>query len=526
MPPVFLILEKNWTALGSSPQAWLVVLAGLGAGLAGRARLPIGMSEGLWTASLSAGLLFNFAAWGHSMEAVFRLGATLVSLALLWLVVAVWVEREAQIPPGAASARREVRLALSAHMALLAGLPGAAALWSTSTPLGFLTPGLILLLVLLLVLVAGFYFWRPGAFSRQAGLALVAALVWLALPKGLVESCRNSLAWALLALGSLALVSVLLTILADWRRRCRIWLAEPHRLIEPPPGHTWLAAWVVSAGVVVGLAAVRLCDASVTPLAVVFAALAVLVTGHWRGSAALGELGLILVCESIVTGVLAWLPTAPAGGLLGMAVAGGYMLWLARFWNQQLQDGRPWTTAGRLIPIARRLSYAVAAGQAFFVALWLFSDPGGRIGSDWQWHASAICMLLHAWMLLKDSLEADEVAGAAAGCLALATAMLPVRQIAAANGLVLPPASLLALTSLLLAWASARRRQVRAAWVYNAYIGGLLPVAAACDLALTSWQSAGWPLRAATMLMAVSALILRWRSWRGPQSLPQTGTAH
>lgn len=59
--------------------------------------------------------------------------------------------------------------------------------------------------------------------------------------------------------------------------------------------------------------------------------------------------------------------------LFALAAAIPYWSWLARFWDQQLLNGRPWTTAGRMIPFAGRAAFLLAALAvlvAFRMALW------------------------------------------------------------------------------------------------------------------------------------------------------------
>ena len=52
----------------------------------------------------------------------------------------------------------------------------------------------------------------------------------------------------------------------------------------------------------------------------------------------------------LVTHTVSW---SWASLALGAILAAGWSGWLARFWRQQLHGGRAWTTAGRLIPVAR-----------------------------------------------------------------------------------------------------------------------------------------------------------------------------
>lgn len=60
--------------------------------------------------------------------------------------------------------------------------------------------------------------------------------------------------------------------------------------------------------------------------------------------------------------------------LIGMTLMTGVWFWIARFWSQQLHDGRSWTTAGRMIPIAQRFG-TIVAGLAMVVAAQLALWP-------------------------------------------------------------------------------------------------------------------------------------------------------
>jgi hypothetical protein len=59
--------------------------------------------------------------------------------------------------------------------------------------------------------------------------------------------------------------------------------------------------------------------------------------------------------------------------LLALAVMVAWWSWLARFWGQQLLEDVPWTTAGRMIPLAKSTAFLIGALSvlvAFKMALW------------------------------------------------------------------------------------------------------------------------------------------------------------
>ena len=104
---------------------------------------------------------------------------------------------------------------------------------------------------------------------------------------------------------------------------------------------------------------------------------------HWR--LGLGELAAGLLTLAICFAVLAAVPGRPEALsdrfpllfnalVLGCAVSTVFWIWLAGVWEQQLDDqGQPWTTAGRLVPVAKRASFMAGCFGLLFalqMALW------------------------------------------------------------------------------------------------------------------------------------------------------------
>jgi hypothetical protein len=493
--------------------AWLVTAVALGLSLLGRRRLPLGIPEGLFVAGLSGLLLLNFIAWGRSAAATFQQGASLVSLTVVWFIVAVWVERDAVPPPDEELARRRaVRRSLAVHAAAVSGLLAMAVLFAAHHAVGILAPGLVLLLFLLLAVAGGLYTWRRGVLSRYGIAAVLVLLLWLAMPRELVEAWRPPLSVGLLLVGAASLLMVLTTVLVDWRRRVRIWATRPERLTEPPPGFRRFFGTLVAVCVIVGIGGVLLADAAWTPLAVVLAAFAALVVGHrWRSNA-VGELGLALMAEGIVTASPAWLPASPACRLLGWAVAGAYLAWLASFWYQQLNEGKPWTTAGRLIPAARHLSYAAVGGEVVLAAMWILSTDEAVPSGRWSTLLAILFMLAHWRLLARDAAAQQSAIAALAACLVLVAALVPLGHLAETFGLVLRPCVLLVAAALALALCTGRaQKAARLTWPWNAYVGGILPGAVAYDLALGGGEGTGHIGTIVAVAGVVLALGVHWR---------------
>ncbi len=207
-------------------------------------------------------------------------------------------------------------------------------------------------------------------------------------------------AWSLVLLvgGVLSLAVAVGTVLADWRWRVRRWRTEPARLVERPPAHRRLHRLVVAASVLVGFAGISLAREPLTPVAVLLAAYACLTVGHRECSNGIGRAGLALVGMALACAAVAWLPTSPANATLGAAVAAMLMLWLARFWGQQLNDGRPWTTTGRLIPEARYLTWIAVPIEGGLAAAWLARG----VFADWQSIAACVLVLIHWGAIVWD----------------------------------------------------------------------------------------------------------------------------
>lgn len=316
--------------------------------------------------------------------------------------------------------------------------------------------------------------------------------------------------WLLLAAAA-ALAAVVVTVLGDWRRRDWIWRNAPHRLIEPPAAHSLLHALVLAVVLGVTIGAALAPAAALSPLALLLAAYAALAVGHRRPWPVARWLGLTLVGAAIVSAALAW--SAPWGANLsaGFAVAGVFMQWQARFWSQQLDGGKAWTTTGRLVPAARVLAALLILVQLFALAL----CTAGRIPAHGVWVGlfGAVALLLHAMMLTRDAagrrsdgdvLLAGVALLAAAWLLHLATSntSLPV-PLAVGLALAAPLAALRGATADL---QPANRATLR---IFTCLCLPAAALAAALD---AHWRTA--PLVWGLVVVAIAAayaIELRWR---------------
>jgi hypothetical protein len=322
--------------------------------------------------------------------------------------------------------------------------------------------------------------------------------------------------------GAAALLVLLATVLVDWRSRVQVWRAEPDRLLERPRGHRLAYVVVVGLSGLVGLGGVLFVWGVLVPVAVALAGLAVLGVGHRVRSNGLGELGLVLAGEAVVIASLSWLPASPAGGLLGAGLAGLWMLWLARFWAQQLASGLPWTTAGRLIPSARRLGQGVVGVTLAFAGAWSLRSGGEAAGAWWVMLLAAVVVLGHGSLLIRDAGQTGSRAGALAGCVAIVLGMMPLAAVLGLAGLTVPPALLLAFAGLMLVVrVGSQRASAPTSWVYNAYVGGLLPAGVAYCVALGPRMPA-WVV-GLTVLVCTGAVLLRWAVFVREDGVVATG---
>lgn len=173
-------------------------------------------------------------------------------------------------------------------------------------------------------------------------------------------------------------------ILAEWRRRRRAWASQPRLLLEPLAPQPLADAGIVLLSVLAGGLATA-ARSGWTPPGVALAAVATLGLGHRRERQALSVLGLLLLGEAVVLTGIDWWPGGSEGLVTGWSLAGLYLLWLGRFWSQQLLNGTAWTTAGRLIPAARWLG--VICCVACILTAGTLSSSAQTVG---RWGAIAV----------------------------------------------------------------------------------------------------------------------------------------
>jgi hypothetical protein len=221
---------------------------------------------------------------------------------------------------------------------------------------------------------------------------------------------------------SYVLLAAMLTVvgsrlLLDRRARIAGWRHSPDSLLHiRQPGLAELVIVIVLATISAALSLVR--SPAMGAFIAVCAAVSVMTLAHLRQSAAAGAYGLAILPVAYVVLARWFVPSDPARLVAGLAAGGLQLLWLARFWTQQLAASGPWTTAGRLIPAARALSWAVTGVEALVVALaalmvgWWDADVGPAA------YLVLLATVLHIRLLARDAREGGRVGSAVAAALA------------------------------------------------------------------------------------------------------------
>jgi hypothetical protein len=183
-----------------------------------------------------------------------------------------------------------------------------------------------------------------------------------------------------------------------------------------------------------------------------------------------------------------------------------WLTWLARFWEQQLLEGRAWTTAGRLIPMARAVG-GVAASAAFTIA---WSDPLGRAPgtSDVALGGGLAVLFLTTVMVLcyRDVLRSHRSSELIAGLALIAAAKVAAVLLFLFVGRESGVLSILAAAATVIALANVALREGVALPVSTAIVAGLFPAMIVFRLAQPFE-----PLRlAAPVAVALAAIIVLW----------------
>ncbi|MFQ5805128.1 MAG: hypothetical protein ACE5I3_01620 [Phycisphaerae bacterium] len=511
--------------VSSLPVGVMIAFAAAAANVAllGRRRLPAGLGEGAFVAALSGGVLLLLAVDATGSLAQPAAGHVLTALTVFWYALSKIVTRRRSGVQGPQSAETDEfereRTQVWAWAALVCGLAALVNCLVTATAISLAVwPAAATDFVVLLLLSLAVWLFDARAWAVYPAVTLLACLLVLVIPPNSLRAYGTTCGVGMNVAGALSLFVVIGTILLRWWRRRRLWLQDPRGAAELPIPSGALLALLVGASLLVGIGGVLLREAAFTPSAVLLAALTCLTIGPVRAWLVVSEIGLILVAESVVTASLAWVRPGWSGALLGVAVAGAYLLWLARFWDQQLNDGVAWTTAGRLIPIARRLAYAAYVGA---VALASGGFSAAELQSQPVWMAALTVLLLLGGMslLVRDGQEHRRAGAAFAACLTALAATGPgCRLLSELTGSAVSPVVLAAAGALLLALRVALTpRTSPTAAVYDAYVGGALPLVVLFVVSLRGVDTQA----AAALVLCAGAVLVAFKTLRASSRATQ-----
>ncbi len=207
---------------------------------------------------------------------------------------------------------------------------------------------------------------------------------------------------------TLAAAALLLSIwlsLQGWLHCRRVWLTEPHRLLEEPRPPSLLT----SIATLLALAAAWFCLGAtaswIASVAALLAGIAACTAGHVAARTWTGGIGMWI----IALGIALLFRAGGWPGAFGLVLGAAFLLWMANFWHQQLHDGVPWTTAGRLIPWSR-------AGAALLAAIAVPLLPSVP-DLGWSGPFTLLAALGLALLLFRDGWSGRHHASAAAAWL-------------------------------------------------------------------------------------------------------------
>ncbi len=171
VPDLFLATADADRVNPSLSAAWIATIAALLLSIGLRHRLALGVAEALFVAGVSALLLLNYVALGDLPADPTLLSGGLVSLTVVWFMVAVWIERTSPDEHDQLAQRRRVRQQLALQAIAVAGLLSLSLAWSTPETVDKV--GLLMRAGLLFCVALGLYQWRRLTLARYAAVAVV-----------------------------------------------------------------------------------------------------------------------------------------------------------------------------------------------------------------------------------------------------------------------------------------------------------------------------------------------------------------
>ena len=329
-------------------------------------------------------------------------------------------------------------------------------------------------------------------------------------------------------------VTAVFTIIQGRLEHLRRVAAWPDRLEHLT---TWLPSWpgfrhsAGLMGVVILILACVLVTVPWTAVGALAGGAAMLALCHRRWGESLADIGLGLITLGMVsltmvglpdrhTEASVYFPAVFSRAAAGLAVMVWFWHWVATIWEDQLDRGAAWTTAGRLIPVSRRVGFIAGVTGVLVstqLAVWPllpYVDTRDNSPARWAWGLTGGAMLF-----LSLSGAARRTSKATLAWLAvLAAAALGVFVLARAVG-VQPRDRLVAHWPLVAAGTAAAasllagaalRSRTRRAFFEPLLVTGILigPVLAVMGTALSdAMRTPPWQAPATYALLAVNYLL-------------------
>jgi hypothetical protein len=385
-------------------------------------RIPVGLAFPMFVAAFSLGLVvICWVLWRPATPPVAAIAHLSASLCLLWTLVCHLLRRP-QPDPTTPSANRDliivlrigalttsfVAMALIVHTTIVETVVRTLFSRANVAPRPQAWPGGLVDLALIgcSILLAWKQTKRRELVTGGFWLLIIAALWTVFQFPALYETVDGRTAgthWAAWFIALSAAILAAFVAVTGWlrrRRRAGAWPDALWILAEPPADWHGLRYSVgLMSGLILLVGCVQLVAPLTGPAAMVAGAAALsLAARQWNEN--LADVALALITLGVTAVIVCLFPPLPVWWtpaawaevfnriLLGLTLMAGLWYWLAGVWEQQLHDGRAWTTAGHLVHTSRRVGYLIASLAVLFsfhLGFWPNMPYGHADNETWRW---------------------------------------------------------------------------------------------------------------------------------------------